>query len=147
MNGRDEVEIQQAKDVGIFLAQQRYKQKLTQRDIAEQGEFGLMTVQSVERGVKDPRFSTLQRIARTLGYRIEIRMVPIEGDDEPVVAKPDPSLRATRAYGGNTFVRTQTPKPMKPRKPKTSPKPTKLGVVYTDDDASDIAAMRARLGV
>lgn len=147
MFSRDEFEEQQAKDLGEFFAQLRYKVRKTQREIGELARASQATITHIELAKTDLRLSTVQKLARVFGYRIEIYFVPVDGG-EPVIAKPDPKLRSVRTYGGNTFTLSG------PRKKAVrSVKPRTAGpqVHYENEGEFDIdaemMAMRQRLGV
>ncbi|QXZ11183.1 helix-turn-helix domain-containing protein [Comamonas sp. Y33R10-2] len=56
------------------LAQTRKAARITQADLAERAGLSRMAVQRTETGDVDPRFSTLQEMARVLG--MELMAVP-----------------------------------------------------------------------
>jgi transcriptional regulator with XRE-family HTH domain len=56
----------------------RSESGLSQREFAARAETSGPTVAAYERGHKEPRLSTLERLARTAGLQLEIRLVPAE---------------------------------------------------------------------
>ena len=150
MRVSDEFEIQQTKDLGLVIAQQRYAQGKTQRDLGSEADIGQAAVTAFETASRDFKFSTFQTLARTLGYRLDISLVPISGGD-PVSGRPDPSLQKTRTYDGGVGRRYPNRKPAV-RKQKTRKAILEGPQVESEtDDEFDIdkemAAIRARLGV
>ena len=146
----DEFEIQQVKDLGEVIAQQRLAQGKTQRQLGVDAEMGQPSITAFETASRDFKFSTFQTLARALGYRLDISLVPIDGG-EAVSGRPDPKLRSTRTYDGgkgrkypNRKPAVRKPRPVKPINPGPQ-------VEYDSDDEFDtereLAAMRERLGV
>lgn len=146
----DEFEIQQTKDLGEVIAQQRLAQGKTQRQLGIDAQMGQASVTAFEKADRDFKFSTFQTMARALGFRLDISLVPIDGGD-PVSGRPDPKLRSTRTYDGgkgrkypNRKPAVRKPRPVKPINPGPQ-------VEYDSDDQFDtekeLAAMRVRLGM
>lgn len=134
---------QQRKDIGTFFTQFRYKKNLTQRQLGQMVGIGQAAITTFEKGQHDFRFSTLLRLARTYGYRLELRLVPLEGDGDSILIQPDPSARTRRTYGGNTFTRD---KPRKASKPTVKKEKKDIPAVkYEDDEKFDSKAELARL--
>ena len=57
------------------LIQERKRQRITQKKLAARMETKQSTLARMEQGQRDPRISTLQRYASSLGKRIEWQLV------------------------------------------------------------------------
>jgi DNA-binding XRE family transcriptional regulator len=57
------------------LIQERKRQRITQKKLAARMQTKQSTLARMEQGQRDPRLSTLQRYASSLGKRIEWRLV------------------------------------------------------------------------
>jgi transcriptional regulator with XRE-family HTH domain len=54
----------------------------------------------LERGVRDPRLSVIERYAACLGYTLQYQLIPSgEADREPSVAAPDEAATNRLALG------------------------------------------------
>lgn len=147
MRDRDEFELNQAREIGSFFKQLRFKRNKSQKEEAEEIGCSQATLSYFEIGRDDYRFSLLQKMAEHYGYRLEVSLVPIdESIDTRIVAKPDPGfdvpsngVRDTKYVRGTGRLKSKEPKI----------KPTI--VVYEDEDTFDtqaeLAAMRSRLGI
>lgn len=145
---RDDFEIEQLKDIGIFFAQLRYRKNKTQRDVGFMANLGQAAVTKFEKSQVDFKFGTMQVIARVLGYRVELYLVPLEGG-EKILVEPDPNYRTKRSYANGTVVRSQPRVRRKPKK-KQEILPGPQVEYETDDEfdtAKEMAALRARLGI
>ncbi len=93
MPPRDDFEIEQTRDIGRFFAQLRIKMNKSQRELAELVGCSQATITKFEKASEEYRFSSLQKIARTMGYRLEISVVPIdESINTRIVARPNSDL-------------------------------------------------------
>lgn len=63
--------------LGARVRALRTAQELTQEELAEKADMHWTFISGVERGIKDPRISTVGRIARALG--VEPRDLFLEG--------------------------------------------------------------------
>lgn len=57
--------------LGRNIAKYRHKKGLSQDGLAFKAEIGERTVSRIESGETDPRFTTLQKIAETLGIELK----------------------------------------------------------------------------
>jgi len=57
--------------LGMNIAKYRHKKGLSQDGLAFKAEIGERTVSRIESGETDPRFTTLQKIAETLGIELK----------------------------------------------------------------------------
>ncbi len=62
--------------IGELLRRIRQESGLSQRAFADVAGTSGPTVAAYERGAKEPRLSTLDRMARRVGFRVEVRLVP-----------------------------------------------------------------------
>ena len=60
--------------LGRNIALNRHKKGLSQDALAFEAEIGERTVSRIESGETDPRFSTLEKIAETLGVELKTLM-------------------------------------------------------------------------
>lgn len=145
----DDYEKKQLKDIGLFFTQERYRQKKTQRQVSEEFGAGQAGVSIFEKGLNDFRFSTLQKLARTLGYRVELRLIPMDRDPVKgsILAKPDLNAQSTREYGGNTFKLSGPRRIRRPVKHKPIEQAPDVDYEFEDefDTEKEVAALRARL--
>jgi transcriptional regulator with XRE-family HTH domain len=78
-------------DIGTFLRQERHAAGLTLRELAERAETSVPTLSDYERGRREPRLSTIDRLLRVLGRRLTITSAPVSGD-RPLTVKDRQSL-------------------------------------------------------
>lgn len=60
-------------DIGLNIKKRRRYLKLTQQDLADFAEININTVVAIERGVGNPKVSTLIAIAEVLGMELLIK--------------------------------------------------------------------------
>jgi transcriptional regulator with XRE-family HTH domain len=65
-------------DTAELVRTLRSESRLSQRELAARAETSGPTVAAYESGNKEPRLSTLERLAETAGLRLEIRLVPAD---------------------------------------------------------------------
>lgn len=66
------------KELVSFLVETRKSSGLTQKQVADTIGATEDNIKDVENGRVDPRFSTLQRIARALGYQLAVELDPTQ---------------------------------------------------------------------
>jgi len=69
----------------------RRRKKMSQKEIAQQMATTQSAISELEKGLNEPRISTLQRYARIIGCKLRLRLVV-----EPVVPYRDRSMHYTR---------------------------------------------------
>lgn len=62
------------------LARLRIAKGLTQEELAERTGLKQPNIARMETGRATPTLDTLRRVAEALGYRVEVRFVPVEED-------------------------------------------------------------------
>lgn len=62
------------KRIGEVIKQRRSKLGITQLTMAQLAGVGINTVVSIERGEGNPRLSTLNAIAQTLGLQLDLKL-------------------------------------------------------------------------
>ena len=62
------------KRIGKVIKQRRSKLGITQLTMAQLAGVGINTVVSIERGEGNPRLSTLNAIAQTLGLQLDLKL-------------------------------------------------------------------------
>lgn len=67
------------------LAQTRKAARITQADLAERAGLSRMAVQRTETGDVDPRFSTLQEMARVLGMELIAVPAALQGQVQALI--------------------------------------------------------------
>lgn len=78
MRDPDKYELDQIKAIGQYFADERRSQGLTQYDMIERLGTSQAQISKFENGLSTFRFTTLQRWARALGYRVELSLVSME---------------------------------------------------------------------
>lgn len=63
--------LSQLEQLGKNIANRRHAKKLSQDDLAAEAEISNRTLQKLELGQTDPRFSTLEKLADVLGVKIK----------------------------------------------------------------------------
>lgn len=69
-------------DTSAIVRELRTTSGTTQRELAELAGTSGPTIALYERGTKEPRLSTLQRLASSVGLRVEVRVVPADPGGE-----------------------------------------------------------------
>lgn len=70
------------------IARLRIAQGLTQEELAERAGLRQPNIARLEAGKHAPSLDMLRRVAAALGYRLDVRFVPVEeGQPEPVGAE------------------------------------------------------------
>ena len=67
-------------DAAKVLIALRQKLEMTQKDLATKAGISQPQLARLESGRHSPRLITLAKIAASVGYRLEISLVPIESD-------------------------------------------------------------------
>lgn len=78
-------------DVGAVLRQERQRAGLTLEEVAHRAGTSTPTLSNYERGRKEPRLSTLDRVLRALGRRLVLTSRPV-GGEPPLTRKDRQSL-------------------------------------------------------
>lgn len=78
MRDPDKYELDQIKAIGQYFADERRSQGLTQYDMIERLGTSQAQISKFENGLSTFRFTTLQRWARALGYRVELTLVSMD---------------------------------------------------------------------
>ena len=68
-----------------IVREARERAELTQRQLAERAEKAQSEIAKIERGRRDPTFSTLERLVRAAGYDLRIQLVPHDDHDEQLI--------------------------------------------------------------
>jgi transcriptional regulator with XRE-family HTH domain len=68
-----------------IVREARKRGELTQRQLAEWADKAQSEIAKIERGRRDPRFSTLERLVRAAGFDLRIQLVPHDDHDERLI--------------------------------------------------------------
>jgi transcriptional regulator with XRE-family HTH domain len=68
-----------------IVREARERAELTQRQLAERADKAQSEIAKIERGRRDPRFSTLERLVRAAGFDLRIQLVPHDNHDEQLI--------------------------------------------------------------
>ncbi len=71
---------------GNLIKVARHDAAMSQRELARRAGTSQATVSAYEAGHKSPSFGTLVRLIRSTGQDLRIRLEPLEGHDESVLA-------------------------------------------------------------
>lgn len=72
----------QSSEASHIIKQLREQLGLIQRELAEQTGIKQPQLARIESGKQSPRLDTITRIASNVGYRIEIKLVPLHESDQ-----------------------------------------------------------------
>jgi transcriptional regulator with XRE-family HTH domain len=92
---------------GGLLRQARRARGLSQRELARRGGVSRTTVVEIEAGRRDPGVRTLKVLLSTLGFDLEMRLVPSDEHDrtlEATLAALEPARRAEIETGFDRFL-------------------------------------------
>jgi transcriptional regulator with XRE-family HTH domain len=68
-----------------IIREARARAGLTQRDLAERAAKAQSEIAKIERGRRDPTFSTLERLVRAAGFDLRIQLAPHDDHDEQLI--------------------------------------------------------------
>jgi transcriptional regulator with XRE-family HTH domain len=68
-----------------IVREARERAELTQRQLAERADKAQSEIAKIERGRRDPTFSTLERLVRAAGFDLRIQLVPHDDHDEQLI--------------------------------------------------------------
>jgi transcriptional regulator with XRE-family HTH domain len=68
-----------------IVREARERAELTQRQLAERADKAQSEIAKIERGRRDPTFSTLERLVRAAGFDLRIQLVPHDDHSEQLI--------------------------------------------------------------
>jgi transcriptional regulator with XRE-family HTH domain len=68
-----------------IVREARERAHLTQRQLAERADKAQSEIAKIERGRRDPTFSTLERLVRAAGFDLRIQLAPHDDHDEQLI--------------------------------------------------------------
>jgi len=68
-----------------IVREARERAELTQRELAARARKAQSEIAKIERGRRDPTFSTLERLVRAAGFDLRVQLVPHDDHDERLI--------------------------------------------------------------